>query len=252
MAEVEADRKEKIEEAHQLILTIIPKLMKHRQSEHEDIEQRLGRMKIFVKVLRGLTYFTAFFAFLGAFYFSQYVAILIPYSLICFTFISFSETMWLHTLDDRIAKAAERANPTVPDQVLRFLEVPEGVNRLKAIFAEPSDEMEYHQKYIHMLVDLGNTCGWLEGRIKDLQDFKDTMVGAADDAYSYAPIKFDAEFISGWKKTYEELQKEVKEHFGKDLDNFHHKTVENPTYFLTRFRSFSQSDVGQKLNNFLR
>lgn len=252
MAEVEAERKEKIEEAHQLILTTIPKLMKHRQSEYEDIEKRLGRMKIFVKVLRGVTYFTAFVAFIGGFYFPQYVTILISYSLICFTFISFSENMWLHSLDDRIAKAVERADSTVPDQVLRFLEMPEGVNHLKTIFEEPSDEMEYHRKYIHMLVDLGDVCGWLEGRIKDLQDFKGTMVGAADDAYSSVPIRFDAEFISGWKKTYEELQKEIKEYFGKDFDNFHHRTVENPTFFLTRFRSFPQSNAGQKLNTFLR
>lgn len=241
----------KIEEAHHLAVSAIPKFMKKVERDFKKEENSLKNRDKFVRVLRLITIVTAFASFILAFQNPQYVTLLIPFPLICFVFLIPAENIWLKNIEEQIEKARKMANPLTAKRAMNFLNKPNALTNLQVLLEDPSEEAGYQQNYISMLVDIGSSCEWIDTKINHLEATVDTMQAILEESYSAEPKTFDPQFLKSWKKTFGELQHELKGYFGGKPVDFCKKTSKNPTYFLDCFRNFIKSDTAKRLKHFL-
>jgi len=229
----------------------VPRLLKSAKQRYQKEKKNLHFKASLGKGLRMFTIVLAAISFYLAFQYPDYVSFLIPFPLFCFIFVIPALNLWLHVIEQRHSQAKTQADPTLANQVMTFLDRPTAAADLFIMLDSPSIDPQYHRQYLDMLIDLGAAYGWFENKKGRFAAKKAAFHEAANEAYAFSATTYTEEFLNEWRKTFEELQKEVKDHFGHNLARFLKKTAQNPAYFLACFRRFLQSTTAAKLKSFL-
>lgn len=218
------------------------------KKKRQEADERLLKRAKWNNRIRVLCYIVGFVcAFLG-FADPDNVGIYLSITLLCLTQIFLLGDFWINVAKSHKEKVNRNNDPEICLGSLKFL----SEDHLALLLEPPCYDPAYQKRFVQMIVQLAFSYQWVPNEEVMKDNLMENSRAALDGAYSAQPNAFDPAFIKKWRLSYEEIQTELHQHFGGSVYQFTIKNQNNPLFYLERYSQIKTSELGKKIQNFLK